>query len=369
MARTARENFSRMMAGDGYDRLPLDISVTPPVADRIEQRTGTRQPTEAFDLDVAGVGAGASGDPTEWREALIEAGVVIPDHCDLDGLGHGHVRPPAESVGEAYHFAAQFHPLEQIDDLEQIRALPWPDVNDPTFYAHLPQRVRAIHDAGRVAVGGKECTVFEAAWYRRGMDVLFMDLAEGNPIGDWLLDWFTEHSIAACRAYVEAGVDVVGLGDDIGTQRGMMMAPDFWRAHLKPRLARVIDAIREAQGDRRVYVRYHSDGDVRDVIEDLIEIGVDILNPMQPECMPVAETIRTYQDRLAFWGMIGTQTTMPFGSTAEVRAAVRECGDLAGGGARLVIAPTHVLEPEVPWANIEALVEATRAWTPSASPL
>jgi uroporphyrinogen decarboxylase len=157
-----------------------------------------------------------------------------------------------------------------------------------------------------------------------------------------------------------AGVDAIGLGDDVGTQRGMMMSVDFWREHLKPRLKRVIDAIRETQWDH-IWIKYHSDGNITEILNDLAEIGVDILNPVQPECMPLAEVIPPYQDRLRFWGMIGTQSTMPYGTVDDVRAAVEECARFAREGAGIVVAPTHVLEPDVPWENIQALVDAVRA--------
>ena len=202
-----------------------------------------------------------------------------------------------------------------------------------------------------------ECTVFEAAWYIRGMDNLFGDLIEENGIGEWLLDWFTTRSTRMARIAASAGVDVIGLGDDVGTQRGMMMSVEFWREHLKPRLKKVIDAIREAQ-NQHVYVRYHSDGDIRLIIDDLIEIGVDILNPVQPECMPAGEVISTHRNRIGFWGMVGTQTTMPFGSPDDVRAVVADCARYAREGASVIVAPTHVLEPDVPWENIKALVDA-----------
>ena len=139
----------------------------------------------------------------------------------------------------------------------------------------------------------------------------------------------------------------------------MMMAPEFWRQHFKPRLKRVIDAIREAQ-DRPVWVEYHTDGDVRQIIPELIEIGIDVLNPCQPECMPADELVAAYSDRLAFSGLVGTQTTMPFGSPDDVRDVVRQCVEFVQGGARVLLAPTHVLEPEVPWGNIVALVEAVK---------
>ena len=366
MPHERRDNFSRMMSGREPRRLPLDIPVTPPVADLIAEHTGQRDPALAFGLDFRGVGADAHGEADQWRAAVQQLGVDVPDNCDVGGLGEAVLRPDAASVGEAYHFVEKFYTLATIESVDQLQALPWPDVNDPRYYAHLDEQVAAAVADDRVVVGHKACTVFESAWYRRGMDNLFMDLVEGNGIGDWLLDWFAEHSIAAVRAYVKAGVDVVHLGDDVGTQRGMMMAPDFWRQHLKGRLARVVAAARDAaaqrdRADRPLWVFYHSDGDIRAILDELAEIGIDIVNPVQPECMPPEQVIPAHQHHLRFWGMIGTQTTMPFGTPDDVRAAVEQCAAFARDGAGIVIAPTHVLEPEVPWANIEALVEAARA--------
>ena len=101
---------------------------------------------------------------------------------------------------------------------------------------------------------------------------------------------------------------------------------------------------------------YHSDGDISLIIDDLIEVGVTVLNPVQPECLDVHEIQRKYGDQLAFWGTIGTQTVMPFGTPDTVKQTVREMIDLFAPG--LVIATTHVLEPDVPWENILALFEA-----------
>jgi uroporphyrinogen decarboxylase len=183
---------------------------------------------------------------------------------------------------------------------------------------------------------------------------------ENDPVGNWLLDWFTERSITDMRTFCAMEeVEVIGLGDDIGMQTGMMMSVPFWRQHFKPRLARVIDTIRELRGDS-VLIRYHSDGDITDVIPDLLELGVDILNPVQPECMDVPGILRRYRDRCAFWGMIGTQSTLPHGSPADVRAVLHQLADLAREGVRLVASPTHVVEPDVPWENVEALDEIFR---------
>jgi uroporphyrinogen decarboxylase len=107
-------------------------------------------------------------------------------------------------------------------------------------------------------------------------------------------------------------------------------------------------------------VWYHSDGDISTIIEDLIEVGVTVLNPIQPECLDLPELARLYGDRLCFWGCIGTQSTMPWGSPSDVKAAVKHAIDCFAPG--LVLAPTHVLEPEVPWENIVAFHEAVQEY-------
>jgi uroporphyrinogen decarboxylase len=144
----------------------------------------------------------------------------------------------------------------------------------------------------------------------------------------------------------------------VGTQRGMLMSAPLWRAWLKPRLARTIAAARDVKPD--VLVFYHSDGDVSAIIPDLIEIGVDILNPVQPECMDPAALKRAYGQQLSFWGTIGTQSTLPFGSPDDVRREVRLRIETVGAGGGLFLAPTHVIEPEVPFENIVAFVDAVK---------
>ena len=359
---TPRENFQRMLRHDGPQWLPFDVPTTPPIADLMEQKTGTRSVQQAFRTDFENVWVEFAGDIERWRAAFTGLGCALPDDAEISPLGVVHVRPPAASVGKAYHLREMRHPLAKITTVDQLERLPWPDLADPAVGRNVADRVRQIHDGGRVAHGGCECTVFERAWYQRGMDDLFSDLIEGNGIGDWLLDWHMRRSIRVVTEMARAGVDAIGLGDDVGTQRGMMMSVDFWREHLKPRLRRVIDAIRANQRDR-VWVKYHSDGNVSEILDDLVEIGVDILNPVQPECMPLATVIPPHRHHLAFWGMIGTQTTMPFGTTDDVRAAVAECARYARQGAAIVVAPTHVLEPDVPWENIRALAEAVHAVT------
>lgn len=358
----SRENFQAMMSGGQPAWMPLNIPVTPPVADRIEERTGVRSAELAFETDFGFDWVSYNEDPVRWQAALADLGCELPDTVEIGPFCVAHVAPPAELMGEAYHFRTMLHPLEKITSVAQLEQLPWPDTSDPAHYAVLQKKMEQVHTRGKVAFAGMECTTFELSWYVRGMDNLFQDLADENGIADWLLDWFTERSCNVGRAFARAGIDIIGLGDDVGMQTGMLLSVPMWRRHLKPRLAKVIAAIREASGGRKVWVHYHSDGNIMPIIPELIEVGVDILNPVQPECMDAAALARQYGRDLALSGMIGTQTTMPFGTPDDVRRRVREIAALhRDHGARVMVAPTHVLEPDVPFENILALVEEAKA--------
>ena len=184
-----------------------------------------------------------------------------------------------------------------------------------------------------------------------------MDLFDGHAVTQWLFDYFTDLSCEAVKAYCEAGVDQIHLGDDVASQIGLMLSKDMWLEHLKPRMQRVMDTIRTHQR-KPTWVSYHSDGDLTDLVDEVIDLGVDILNPVQPECMDLDATFERFGDRIAFFGGIGTQTTMPFGSPDDVRDAVAKLADAARNGCAVIAAPTHVLEPDVPDENIDALIEA-----------
>ena len=125
---------------------------------------------------------------------------------------------------------------------------------------------------------------------------------------------------------------------------------------MKPRFAKIIAEARKVRKDIPIF--YHSDGDVREIIPELIEIGVTILNPVQPEVMDPVEIKNKYGDRLALWGTIGTQTTLPLGTPEDVKIAVAKMCKEVGRGGGFIISPTHSINPDVSWENIVAFYEA-----------
>jgi len=168
----------------------------------------------------------------------------------------------------------------------------------------------------------------------------------------------TKNAIVRAESYVRSGVDALFLGDDIGMQRTTLMSEELYCTWLQPRLKQVIDAARAINPE--VVVFYHSCGFVTPMIPHLIEAGIDVLNPVQPECMDFGEIHAMYGDRLSFHGTIGTQSTMPFGTPEDVRREVFKNLEIAGDKGGLFVGPTHMLEPEVPVENLVAYIQACK---------
>jgi uroporphyrinogen decarboxylase len=233
---------------------------------------------------------------------------------------------------------------------------PLPDFTADYRVADLKARIAAVQARGLAACAPVACTLFEVAWQIRGIEPFLIDLVEDAEMATCLLDRLTEMRVPMVEQYVQAGVDVLMLGDDVSMQTGMMMDPRVWRRHLKPRMARIIAAAKAIAP--KIPVFYHSDGNPTEILDDLIDIGITVLNPVQPECIDPAWVKRTYGDRLAFWGAIGIQTNLPFGTPADVRNEVKLRMETIGKGGGYLIGPSHVIEPEVPWENLLALFDA-----------
>jgi uroporphyrinogen decarboxylase len=154
-------------------------------------------------------------------------------------------------------------------------------------------------------------------------------------------------------------VDVLALDDDVGMPRTMMISPASWREFFRPRLVGIIEAARAVKPDIRVL--YHSDGHIEPILDDLVDIGVAAINPVQPEHMDAARIRRRYGPRLALWGTVGRQTTFAFASPEQIRVEVAE--RVATLGRRgLVVCPAYdVDEPDIPWENVAAFLEAGAA--------
>lgn len=348
-----RERVLTAMRRGRPDRVPKTLDLTPAKQAEFRSRTGQENHAEYFRLEPRHVSIMPTRNPRDFSDYL--SGEPRSSHHDEWGVG-------AISAG-FHHFERMVHPLGKARSPRDIAAYPWPDVLADYRWRELPRLVRAWQDRGYPVSasppGACAGAVFETSWYLRGQEQLLIDFHDNADLAVAILDTVNNTMIEAARRLAQAGVDIMHLGDDVGSQRAMLMSPESWRRWLRPRLEALIGAAKRIKPDLLAF--YHSDGYIEPIIPDLIEVGVDILNPVQPECMDPVKVKREYGDRLAFWGTIGTQTTMPFGSPEEVRRVVRERIETMGPEG-LLLAPTHVLEPDVPWENIVAFVEAVEEY-------
>ena len=259
-----------------------------------------------------------------------------------------------EIPGSMYHFTRYVSPLRNAARFGDIERYPYPNIRGFST-AHMAAEVRAAHERGMVA-GCWIGHMYEDSWQTRGYEQFLMDLIERPEWCEYILDRFMERNLAIARAAAEAGVDWIKTGDDVANQNALMFSADMWRGFMKPRWAKVFSLAKSIKPDIKVW--YHSDGNIESIIPELIEIGVDILNPVQPECLDLSIIKKKYGTKLVFDGTIGTQTTLPFGTPEEVRSVVGERKRTLGGDGALIISPTHVLEPEVPLENIRAFMKA-----------
>ena len=200
-------------------------------------------------------------------------------------------------------------------------------------------------------------SLFERAWTLRGMENFCIDMVTNESFVDDLLDVLCEWNIAVIGNVRMDLVDGVRFGDDWGSQNGLLMGKALWDRFIKPRVARMYAAAREAGA----YVAIHSCGKVQELFDDLVEGGLDLFNPFQPEVMDVYETAKRYKGRLAFLGGLSIQRTLPFGTPAEVRAEVRRLIEEVGAGGGYVLSPSHDVPGDVPVENLVALIDEVNA--------
>jgi uroporphyrinogen decarboxylase len=230
----------------------------------------------------------------------------------------------------------------------------FPEPPDASAFAHYARFTRENQSLYLVASAGH---LFEVAWALRGMESFFTDMVLHPEFVDELLDGITAYYLGIIDRSVQYEVDAVRFGDDWGSQTmGLMMGPRHWRRYLKPHLARMFARVKRA-GKATLL---HSDGQVDEVFEDLIEIGLDVYNPFQPEIMDVYGLKVAYGERLCFLGGIGVQELLPHGTPQQVKAEARRMIQEVGAGGGYILSPAHAVMADIPAENVAALIEAVQ---------
>lgn len=302
-----------------------------------------------FRIDFRGV---TLGPPDGWKD------VPMGENSFRDEWGVVRTMPEG-----GYYYDLTGSPFAEDGTLSALERHTWPDPEDPGRYRGLRERARQLHEETDFAVVLRlEAAFFLRSMELRGWENFYVDLVANQPFAEALMDRNLEIRLAiAERALEEAGeyADVVvASSDDLGMIDRTLISPAMYRSLVKPRQKRSFDLIK-AHTDARLL--YHCDGAIYPLIEDLIEIGVEALNPIQVSAAGMGDTRRLKRDfggRLSFWGGIDTQRVLPFGTEEEVRQEVRRrIEDLAPGGG-YVLCQVHHIQPEVPPENVVAMLDA-----------
>jgi len=247
-------------------------------------------------------------------------------------------------------------PLADITDPEDFKM---PDFKSEDRYKTSKEMIDKYGTEYGV-MGGLACTLFELAWYLRGMDRVLEDMVANKDFVHAYLDRLLTWVVDAGTVLTGYGVDVIWIGDDFGTQDRLLISPDMFREFFKPRYVELFSILRKINPDLKF--AFHTDGNVYPIIQDLIEAGVNILNPVQPQSMDPARLKKEFGKELTFWGTIDNQGTMPFGTVQDVIEETKERIRTIAPGGGLILGPSHNVQPQVPVENIEAFYNTVKKY-------
>jgi uroporphyrinogen decarboxylase len=341
----SRERVRTALAGGRPDRVPCALGFFP------QALFDTEDADEYFGTDVRFVEFAPPPGQDRFLDYLesLPPGVHVGSSSQLRTYHEWGYRPERDQDGA---------PAGLRDVAERASRL-FSRLTDPRRHQHLRESVQRLHAKG-VAVAGSPPhlggELFESAWRLRGFELFMKDLVKRPELVEYLLDQLTTMAAESARLLAGAGVDVLLLDDDVAYKDGLLISPRMWRRFFKPRLAQIIEAGRRVAPDLLVF--YHSDGDFTALLADLVGIGINVVNPVAPDCMDAVAIRKVFGSRLALWGTVGTAWTWDVGRPSQIRAEVRSRIDSLGG-AGLLLSPAYDLD-FAPRGNVEAFVRAVR---------
>ncbi len=303
---TSRERVLTAVARREADRVPFNLRPSRAAVERLRQETGSSDFAEHFGHDVRYV-----------RVALPARPADVPE--------------------------AEWTPAPEAQAVAQAAA-----------------DTAALHERGLAVCGQYACGVFEQAKHWLG-DAETLTAPYDDPRGFVaLLERIAAWKASVYGAYAEAGTDLVWMGDDLGAQRSLVMSPEHYRQWYRPLHRQIVEHIRSRQSG--VKVVFHCCGHVTPLIGDLIEIGVDVLEAVQPEAMDLAQLKREFGRDIAFWGGVGEQSVLDRATREQIMTGVRDTLNTMASGGGYIVAPCHSITEEVPWETVLAFHDAVAAY-------
>ncbi|MHB0857306.1 MAG: uroporphyrinogen decarboxylase family protein [Anaerolineae bacterium] len=359
----SKERVRRALTRQGLpDRVPVQFDLSAPLLQAFSARLG-------IPLDYAE----SYYEDLKYRISANDLRTAMGSDCVVVGAGPAASFTPQQQPGglrtNEFGMGLRQSPLymEVIQsplrgaDLAAVESYTFPDPHDPTRYGKAEAEIARYRDDYFV-IGDVELTMFELSWHLVGMEQYMLDLALGEPYIEALLAKAARWSLGIAEELARRGVDALWFGDDFGSQNGLLLSPVMWRRVFKPLYAQIFAAARALRPDLLIIL--HSDGAVAELLPDLIEIGLDVFNPVQPN-VPGHEPLvlkERFGDRLSFFGAIDQQELLPRGTAAEIAQDVREKIAVLGAGGGYMAAPAHIIQADTSPENVEAFIAAVRAY-------
>jgi uroporphyrinogen decarboxylase len=342
------------------DRPPIYVSLTPQMAEKLSLLNGVpyEPPVDAMESSrishmelLTGMGVD-----------LVAIAPSAPPAAPTRTLSDGRIVNEWGMVFRDIGLYAEFdgHPLAEASVEEDIKQYPFPDPHAPGRY-DIARRMIDRYGHSHGIIGNVETMFFELSWYMTGYEKFLMDLVTEAEYLPHLMDRIMHYIIDAGKVLLGMGVDILWCGDDFGGQSGMLIDPVTWRSQIKPRIKFMFEEFRKVQPD--IKLAWHSCGSILPILPDFIELGLDILNPIQPLAKGMEpEFLKSeYGKDLTFFGGIDVQELLPTGTPQQVKDEVRRRIDILGKNGGYIIAPAHNIQPDTPVENVQAFFEAALA--------
>jgi uroporphyrinogen decarboxylase len=372
-----RERVLAALSHRQPDRVPIDLggtrasSIVVEGYERLKSVLGVDLPIELCDrmMRIVKVDEEVLGKLDIDTRAIFPDGPVNNPVVDLgpdryrDSWGVERIQLPG-----SYYYEQRKSPLAGEITVSDVTGYPWPDPDDPGLVAGLQDRLgwlRANTDCAVVLT--LPAPFVHLSQYLRGFEDWYIDFALHTHVLDALFDAVLEITMYIASRQLEAvgrEVDILYCSDDLGTQKGLQVSREHYLRHIKPRHARFFRRVHDLSPAK---LMFHSCGSMASIIDDLIEIGVDVLNPVQlaAKGMDPVELKRKYRGRMAFWGATNSQSTLPRGTVFDVNRMVEQRVEQLGEGGGYVLASCHNIQPDVPAENVLAMFRHAREYVPS----
>ncbi len=355
---TSRQRVAAAVRHEVTDRVPLQFWWTSEASSKAKAFLGVKTDAElhaALGLDVTWVWADYIGKLPENKGPGTRS------------VYWGYVLKQVEYTGGVYEEYCHY-PLAGATSVQQVHDYAWPNPADFDYDA-MPGKFAPFADiGGQQWLGVGESSIFERSWalvgFEKFLEMLLVDTDIAMAIMEHVNNFYIEQTLNQLRVF-KGRADMVYIADDLGTQINMLISPKLWRQTVKPLQKKFNDAIKAEFPN--VVFHYHSCGSIPDVIGDLAEVGVDILNPIQPKANGMdADTLaRLWGDKISFCGGLDIQELLPFGTVEEVKAECKRLIRTLGKGGGYILAPAHAIQVDTPPENVLAIVEAANETPPT----